>query len=233
MRKLVDCRTSRNPAVSMPRIAALLAVLLAGTALAGESGGDQRDPGPEQAHASPDDVEEVVVIGDAPAPGKAPSMEQLLAAYAARRTGADLYRRGRYAEAFPHLLTAAKRGFKFAQARVGFLYQQGLGTPQDPEAAIGWLGIASKSETMPEIRNHFNALWRKIPDVYRPRLEQVIDDFEAKYGSRVNRVVCDSSHKAGTFTKHLTCRFMDEHLYNQTGETMSEVTAFEVAPVGG
>ena len=159
-------------------------------------------------------------------------MEYLLEVYDARRTGADLYRRGRYEEAFPHLLVAARRGFKFAQARVGFLYQQGLGTPQDPEAAIGWLGVAAKGETMPEIRNHFNALWEKIPDVYRPRLREVIDGFDAKYGARANRVACDTSHKAGTFTKRLTCRFMDEHLYGQTGETMSELTALEIQPVG-
>ena len=37
---------------------------------------------------------------------------------------------------------------------------------------------------------------------------------------------------AGTFTKRLTCRFMDEHLYGQTGETMSELTALEIQPVG-
>ncbi len=185
-----------------------------------------------QVRASPDDVEEVLVTAEGPDPGQIPPMEYLLEIYDARRTGADLYRRGRYEEAFPHLLVAARRGFKFAQARVGFLYQQGLGTPQDPEAAIGWLGVAAKGETMPEIRNHFNALWEKIPDVYRPRLREVIDGFDAKYGARANRVACDTSHKAGTFTKRLTCRFMDEHLYGQTGETMSELTALEIQPVG-
>ena len=216
----------------MLRIATFLVALLAVRAVAGESAIEQVDSKPERVRASPDDVEEVVVTAEAPEPGKVPRMEYLLAVYDARRTGADLYRRGKYAEAFPYLLAAAKRGFKFAQARVGFLYQQGIGTPQDPEAAIGWLGIAARGETMPEMRNHFNALWDKIPDVYRPHLEEVIDSYEAKYGSRVNRVACDASHKAGTFTRRLTCRFMDEHLYSQTGETMSEVTAFEVAPVG-
>ena len=216
----------------MPRIATFLVVLLAVRAVTGESAVEPVDSKPEQVRASPDDVEEVVVTAEAPEPGKVPRMEYLLAVYDARRTGADLYRRGKYAEAFPYLLAAAKRGFKFAQARVGFLYQQGIGTPQDPEAAIGWLGIAARGETMPEMRNHFNALWDKIPDVYRPHLEEVIDSYEAKYGSRVNRVACDASHKAGTFTRRLTCRFMDEHLYNQTGETMSEITAFEVTPLG-
>lgn len=190
------------------------------------------DAPPKQARASPDDVEEVLVTAERPDPGQIPPMEYLLEIYNARRTGADLYKRGRYDEAFPHLLVAARRGFKFAQARVGFLYQQGLGTPQDPEAAIGWLGLAARGETMPEIRNHFKTLWEKIPEVYQPRLLDVIDSFEAKYGSRANRVACDSSHKAGTFTKRLTCRFMDEHLYGQTGETMSELTAIEITPLG-
>ena len=212
----------------------LTAAVLACHLAAAESNADggANDAPPKQVRASPDDIEEVLVTAEGPDPGQIPPMEYLLEIYNARRTGADLYKRGRYDEAFPHLLVAARRGFKFAQARVGFLYQQGLGTPQDPEAAIGWLGVAARGETMPEIRNHFKALWEKIPDVYHPRLREVIDSFEAKYGSRANRVACDASHKAGTFTKRLTCRFMDEHLYGQTGETMSELTAIEVAPLG-
>lgn len=181
----------------------------------------------------PEDIEEVLVTAPAPRKGRTPALEYVIEVYDARRRGADLYKRGRYAEAFPYLLVAAKRGFKFAQARVGFLYQQGIGTEQDPQAAIGWLGVAARGETMPEIRNHFNDLWRKIPEEYRPGLEAVIDEFEDKYGAQTNRVACDLSHKAGTFIRKLTCRFMDEHLYSQTGEVMSEVTAFEVPAIAG
>ena len=215
------------------RIARFVVILfaLAGVriAVAGES---EDAAAPVSASPEPQADEEMIVTGRAPAKNRVPPMEYLMQVYDARRQGAHLYKRGRYAEAFPYLLVAAKRGFKFAQARVGFLYQQGLGTPQNAEAAIAWLGVASRGNTMPEIRNHFNDLWAKIPEQYRPRLEAVIDVYESKFGTRANRVACDTSHKSGTFVKHLSCRFMDEHLYSDTGETIGEVTATEVALVG-
>ena len=215
------------------RIARFVAILfvLAGVRAAVADESEAASPQPD-ASARPQADEEMIVTGRAPAKNRVPPMEYLMQVYDARRQGAHLYKRGRYAEAFPYLLVAAKRGFKFAQARVGFLYQQGLGTPQNPEAAIAWLGVAARGNTMPEIRNHFNALWAKIPETYRPQLEAVIDVYDSKFGAKANRVACDTSHKSGTFVKRLTCRFMDEHLYSDTGETIGEVTATEVALVG-
>lgn len=198
-------------------------------AVAGEA--EEAEPAPI-ARANPNDVEELVVTAPQPNVGEIPRLEYLTAIYDARRKGADLYRRGRYEEAFPHLLVAAKRGFKFAQARVGFLYQQGLGVEQDPEAAVGWLGVASKGATMPEIRNHFKDMWAKIPDSYHPRLLAVIDRYEADYGSRAHRVGCDQAKKAGTHIKHLTCRFIDEQIYTENDVLMGEITAVDVAAVG-
>lgn len=178
--------------------------------------------------------EEVVVTAPAPERGQIPTRDYLQETYAARAQGALLYRLGRYEEAFPYLLAAAKRGFKFAQARVGFLYQQGLGTPQDADAAIGFLGVAARGTSMPEIRNHFRALWEKIPEEHHPYYAALIDDYDERYGSDANRVACDRDQKAGTFFKQLTCRFVDEAVYGQDelGQGLSDLGAFQLPADG-
>ena len=157
-----------------------------------------------------DDVEEVVVTARPPERGKAPTLEFLTELYGSRRSGARLYRRGKHAESFPYLLAAARRGFKMAQARVSFLYQQGLGTPPDPMAAVAFLGIAAKPPTHPEIRRRFHEIWGRVPPDLKPGFEELIEQYDANYGARANRISCDLSHRTGTHFKKLTCRFMDE-----------------------
>ena len=183
-----------------------LAALVAATSLGAERG---------TVEGRFDDVdEEVIVRGERDDSHQVVNLETMMGIYQSRLQGSILYRRQEYAEALPHLLAAARRGFKFAQARVGFILQQGVdGVPQDPQAAVAWLGVAATGDTHPEIRNYFKALWTKIPDQQRPALEDLIRVYNDRYGSRANRVTCDMSHKAGTWLKKLTCRFQDEHLY--------------------
>ena len=157
-----------------------------------------------------DRVEEVVVIGEPVQRGKPPEFEFLRHVYDSRREGMKLYKDGRYEEAFPLLLQAAKRGFKLAQVRVAYLYASGIGTPRDLRAAIGFLGVAAKSPTHPDILNRFNHVWRQVPTEHRPPLEQIIDRFDSLYGTRANRVACDRSHRAGTYIRRLRCDFMDQ-----------------------
>ena len=175
--------------------------------------------------------EEMIVTAPKPDRGQVPQFEYLLETYKARSKGSLLYRRGKYAEAFPYLLVAAKRGFRLAQARVGFLFQQGIGTPRDAEAAITWFALAATPDTLPEIMNYFRAQWSKIPPEYIPRLELLIDEYREQYGNRENRVVCDMSRKAGTHFKKLTCRFMDESIYQDFSDAINADQAIE--QIGG
>ena len=175
--------------------------------------------------------EEMIVTAPKPDRGQVPQFEYLLETYKARSKGSLLYRRGKFAESFPYLLIAAKRGFRLAQARVGFLFQQGIGTPRDAEAAIAWLALAATPDTLPEIMNYFRTQWAKIPPEYIPQLEQVIDEYREQYGNRENRVVCDMSRKAGTHFKKLTCRFMDESIYQDFSDAINADDAIE--QIGG
>ena len=192
-------------------------------------GADSSDDGEPAATAgtsgrgASDNIEEIVVTAPRPERGKVPSYERVFQIYESRRKGAWLYQQGKYEEAFPHLLAAARSGFKFAQARVGFLYQQGLGTPQDPYAAVGWLGLAAEGTSHPEIKNYFRDLWARIPEPYVPGLEAVIDDYRGKYSAKANRVGCDMSRTAGSHIRKLTCRFMDEGIYENFGQFMEEL----------
>ena len=156
--------------------------------------GAQTAPAQEDATARQErDVErevEEVVVTEKRLRTAIPTVELIQATYEARDKGGHFYRRGRYEEALPLLLAAARRGFKMEQARVSFLYQQGLGTEQDVEAAVGWLGVAARGETTPEIRGRFKEIWARIPQARRPHFEAVIDEYEKRYGNEANRTAC-------------------------------------------
>ncbi|MCE2460859.1 MAG: sel1 repeat family protein, partial [Pseudomonadales bacterium] len=154
--------------------------------------------------------EEVIVRPYEWEPSMVPSAEFMQQVYDLRGLGACLYVKGRYEEAFPYLQAAARKGFKLAQARLAFLYQQGLGTERDPYAAIGWYAVAATGTTLPEIRNGFRKIWRRIPDEHRPAVSTLVDEYKDKFGASRHRVECDLSDRAGTYLKTLTCRFRDE-----------------------
>ena len=193
--------------------------------------GDVEEPLDPTLDADREPDEEMIVTAPKPGKGKVPQFEYLLETFKARSKGSMLYRSGKYAESFPYLLVAAKRGFRLAQARVGFLFQQGIGTPRDGEAAIAWLALAATPDTLPEIMNYYRSQWDKIPPEYIPRIELLIDEYREQYGNRENRVVCDMSRKAGTHFKKLTCRFMDESIYQDFSDAINADEAIE--QIGG
>ena len=172
---------------------------------------------PVQAAASAHQAVEEVVVTETPIKLDIPTVELIEATYKARQDGGRLYRRGRYQEALPLLLVAAKKGFKWEQARVSFLYQQGYGTDQDVEAAVAWLGVAARGETTPEIRGRFKELWGRIPEEHRPHFEAVIDDYEKRYGNKANRTFC--KNRMEMFEEYVKkrvfeCDFVESELYN-------------------
>ena len=155
--------------------------------------------------------EEIIVEGfPLSPPGAIVPYEVMQLVHDSRARGNCLYKQRRYEEAFPHLLAAAKRGFKYPQARVGFLYSQGIGVERDPIAAVGWLGVAASGTTHPEIRRYFNDVWERIPDDRLAEFEEIVGDYRSRYGSRRHRVDCDLRATAGTHFRKLTCGFRDE-----------------------
>ena len=167
---------------------------------------------PEQAVAAERQAVEEVVVTETPVEANIPTVELMEATYKARQEGGRLYRLGQYEEALPLLLVAAKKGFKWEQARVSFLYQQGYGTEQDVEAAVAWLGVAARGDTTPEIRGRFKEIWGRIPEQHRPHFKAVIDEYEKRYGNKANRTFCKNRLELfGEFSKKriLECHFIE------------------------
>jgi len=142
--------------------------------------------------------------------------------YEDRRKGSYFYRIGKLKEAFPYLLNAARHGFKYAQARVGYLYLTGRGdVPQDNETAIGWLGVAASATTMPEISRYWNNVREQIPEELMPHAEEVVSSYIARYGADANRVNCRRSRSARSHIKTLSCYFDDEFRYSGALDALS------------
>lgn len=159
--------------------------------------------------ADRDDVEEVIVTEQRLPEELNPVQMQRVRD--ANGKGARLYRHGKYGEAFPYLLAAAKRGFKLSQARVGYIYQEGLGgVERNAFAAIGWMGVAATADTTPEIRKHFKAMMKAVPEPFRPQAESIVADYRERYGSENVGTHCYNTRWAGTHISRLTCTFDNE-----------------------
>jgi len=176
-----------------------------------EEAPDVRESG-KPTHAEIDD--EIVVTGRAPDHLETPSLNTIYDTYYAHRRGGVLYRSGRYKEAFPYLLTAAQRGFKLSQVRLGALYRFGLGgVRRNDYTGLGWLGLAARGETDLETTSLFRSAWLHVPEEIKPVVVSIIDEYEAKYGGEVNGVSCDMTRAAGSHISRLTCSFDAERLY--------------------
>ena len=167
--------------------------------------------GPTTAVADPDDVEEMVVSAERL---PVPSLVEMRDTYQAQGQGVKHFRRRDYARAYPHLLAAAKRGFKTAQARLGYIYLHGLGgIPYDPVRGIGWLSVAASPETLPWIRRYSKRIWKVVPARYVAELEVVAGRYIAKYGRGATGVSCNRNRAAGTHLTSLTCLFDEESMH--------------------
>ena len=122
--------------------------------------------------------------------------------------GKRLFSQKQIKEALPYLLNAAEHGFKDSQARVGYIYIEGLGdVERDAEQGVGWLGVASTGRTSPAIRNYFNDIWKRIPEHYVPYFEEVVEEYRVKYGEQATGVVCELHRPVRSFVKELGCFF--------------------------
>ena len=181
---------------------------------------DSRMRGGDQ-YADGDYVEELVVTAplvDVPAPefGEMPSGEFIAQVYNAANRGSALYREKRYKEALPYLVTAAKRGFKWAQASAADIYLHGRGgVPVDLEAGIGWLGVAAQQRTTNSILQFYEQSVSLLPERFTDdAVEEIVSDYRTRYGNEAHRVACrfaaDEGRALSFRFKKLRCHFIDE-----------------------
>ena len=121
------------------------------------------------------------------------------------------YRIGRYKDAFPYLLASAKRGFKIAQAQVGYIYLTGQGVVKPSKAtALAWLGVAASPRSDPEIKNYYKNLMKTVPEELRPKVEELVQSFIDTYGPKATGMSCIHVRRAGTHVSDLKCNFKGE-----------------------
>ena len=134
--------------------------------------------------------------------------------YRAQTQGRQLYRAKKYKEAIPYLEFAAQRGFKQAQMRLGEIYVSGLGdVEQDIAQGVGWLGVAASGASDPRIRQRYEDVRQAIPAEHHAALDRVVEQYTTNFNGENTRVVCEMVSRAGTRSKLMRCRYLDEDLY--------------------
>lgn len=162
----------------------------------------------ESEESSPIPVEamEEVIVRDKPM--EFPNVQTFADRHLVHSRGEYYYRTRQYQKAFPYLLASARQGFKMAQARLGFIYQQGLGEVQrDGWRAVGWLGVAAHGDTDPTIRNYYRKILRKIPEELIPAVDRVVEEFVKRYGPDATGMECIMSRPAGSHIARMACNF--------------------------
>lgn len=198
----------------------VVAIVAGGTALA-FAGDVYAESGASGTMAPEGDyVEEVIVTADRLEKGAIPTQTIIVQTYGVLRRGKRLYNERRYADALPYLLTAGKRGFKWAQAMAGDIYLHGRGGVQrDIEEGMGWLGVAARPQTAPDIQAYFRQALAEMSPTQRDRVQAVVRRYREQWSSRDWRVSCRrtvSSSPAGMgamslrLNKQMRCTFMHE-----------------------
>jgi TPR repeat protein len=200
-----------------------------------ESGADSlqsQPPADQGARADPTDIEEIVVKGR-----RFRERPDALSMFDVRddhAKGGMLYRQRRYAEAFPYLMNAAKRGFKVSQARVGFIYQQGLGgVPRNGAAAIGWIGVAASRKASPEIINYYRGMRENVPPTREAEIDEIVTRYVSQYGPAATGVRCDNTRVAGSHISTLRCDHEAEYDSRDILDTQTifGVSTFDTNPL--
>ena len=164
-------------------------------------------------------IEEELIVHGTPDRLKSPS--RILRGYDSRNMGGYYYKLRMYAKAYPYLVESAQEGFKLSQARLGYIYQKGLGgVERDWKKAVGWLGVAATRQSHPEIMNYWKNLRAKIPEQNLPMVEDIIEDYVSRYGSEATGVTCDINRSAGTHIAHMKCIYDDEIEYRDPGSSL-------------
>lgn len=175
--------------------------------------------------------DEIVVTGESIQ--ITPAM-QILDVYDAHNRGGYYYRLRMYERAYPYLKEAAMAGFKESQARLGFIYQQGLGgVERNWIEAVGWLGVAASKTSRPEIINYWKRLYKRIPEERHEMIDHIVEVYTEKYGSEATGVICDMNRPAGSHIKKMRCYFEDEIEYRDPGGELFPGVEIDTSVGGG
>lgn len=160
----------------------------------------------------PIDMEEVKVLGRMfdlfPLDPAEFSYGDILGMRGIRKTANELYKEGKYDDAYPLLLDLAKRGFKDSQTRLAYILLSGTETVKKSNLrALGWLGTAAFGESEPMFRVLFKRYMAQVPSEYRPTVDRVLDGYRKQFDSSAY-VDCTTNHRFSRgIVKRTYCQF--------------------------
>ena len=163
---------------------------------------DQFDP-PSEMSRDAQGLEQIIVLAE-----REDSAESERRVYMDHRKALYLYARGKYEEALPLLLTAAKHGYKDSQARLAHLYLHGLGgVRRSDKSGIAWMGVAAHGETTPIIQRRYEELLGAVPPMHMDSLKRLVEQFVQKYGNFEQTVQCEVAKHSSTMISKTRCYF--------------------------
>ena len=163
-------------------------------------------------------MEEVVVEGQVPDIEDMNRFE-VVHYYNANARGGALYKMRRYDDAKPFLEVGAQLGFKMSQARLGAIYAYGLGsTERDAVKGITWIGVAAEPRTDPTIRKQYSDLLKQVPEAAIPRIEDLVAEGRAKYGTAATGTKCQMIRSAGSHMSWLECEVKDIYRFRSAAD---------------
>ena len=155
--------------------------------------------------------------------------QEILDAYTANAKGGSLYRKKKYDEALPHLLFAAKHGFKDSQARLGAIYLQGRGsTAEDKTKAVGWLGVAAHKPAKTEHIKFWRDFVKPLNAQQMVMVDKVVARFVEEYGPEATGMTCVEDFSSGSHIKKLICKFKDEEMLRDNGLLEQDIASLDV-----
>ncbi len=159
-----------------------------------------------------DEMEEIVVIGSLfdqfPMDPAEFSYQDITAMRGIRMTANELYREGKYDQAYPLLLDLAKRGFKDSQSRLAYILFTGTKKIDKSNLrALGWLGTAAYGESEPMFRVLFNKYMKEVPDNVKSTVTAVVNGYRERYDSSAY-IDCTTNHRFNQgVVKRTYCQF--------------------------
>ena len=156
------------------------------------------------------------------------SYSQIMDGYRANTRGGYYYSRGDYEKAFPLLLHAAREGFKPSQARLSILYFNGLGGAEKNWVEfVGWLGASASRKSKPEYMNAYKRLRKAIPEDKIYMIDDIVDTYVSRYGSKATGVNCEINQRAGSHFHRFSCHYEDEYRYQDPFAAFDETSNVE------
>ena len=161
---------------------------------------------PSTSATNEDGMPELIVSGE-----RDDSIEARRRTYLDHRKAMFLYRQGKYEEALPYLVKAARHGYKDSQARLAHLYLHGLGGLNRSDiTGIAWLGTAADGETTPIIKRRYDELIAAVPVSHMKTVKDLVAEYVEKYGNIEQTVECDVAKHASTLISKNRCYFKYE-----------------------